>query len=104
MKKVINGKRYDTETAERIGSDSYSSCGDFSYWQEELYRTKRGNWFLAGEGGAMSRYARAIGQNETGGGNAVTPLTQEQALAWLETHASDSDAVEKYFADAIVDA
>ena len=104
MRKVIEGKRYDTETATKVADDSYSNYGDLGYWCEELYHTNKGNWFLAGEGGAMSPYARSVGQNETGGGSAIIPFTRDEALAWLETHASDSDAVEKYFADAIVDA
>ena len=32
MKKIINGKRYDTDTARELASDSYSNYTDFSYW------------------------------------------------------------------------
>ena len=104
MKRVINGKRYDTETAEMVGSNSYSNYGDFQYWCEELYRTNQGNWFVYGEGGAKSKFARAIGQNETAGGNDITPLTRGDALAWLEVHNSGSDALEEYFSDVLEDA
>ena len=104
MKQIVRGLRYDTETAEQIASDSYSNYGDFGYWSEEIYRTKRGNWFLVGEGGAMSPYARAVGQNETRGGSVIIPFTKKEALAWLEAHTSDSDAFEKYFTDVVEDA
>ena len=104
MRQVIDGKRYDTETAEQVGSDSYSHYGDFQYWCEELYRTQKGNWFLYGEGGAKSKFAVAIGQNEIAGGNDITPLTKEEALAWLEDRNTDSDAIEEYFADMVEDA
>ena len=104
MRKVIEGKLYNTETAEMVATDSYSHYGDLGYWSEEIYRTKRGNWFLAGEGGAMSKYAQAIGQNEVGGGSAIIPLTEGEALAWLEDHTSDADTFEKYFSDALEDA
>ena len=104
MKKVIRGLRYDTETATRVGNDSYSNFGDFQYWCEELYRTSTGNWFLYGEGGAKSKFAKAIGQNEIGGGNDITPLTRSDALAWLEAHNSDSDAIAEYFSDMVEDA
>ena len=104
MKKVINGKRYDTETATKVADDSYSNYGDFGYWSEEIYRTKRGNWFLVGEGGAMSPYARAVGQNETRGGSVIIPFTKKEALAWLEAHTSSSEAYEKYFTDIVEDA
>ena len=104
MKKVIEGKRYDTETATKVGSDSYSNYGDLGYWSEELYRTQKGNWFLAGEGGALSKYARSVGQNEVGGGSAIIPLTRGKALSWLEAHTSDSESYEKYFTDVIAEA
>ena len=99
MKKVIDGKVYDTETAEQIASTTFSKYGDLTYWSEKLYRTRKGNWFIAGEGGAMSPYARSIGQNEIGGGSAIIPLTRVKALSWLEAHTPDSEAVEKYFSD-----
>ena len=104
MKQIVKGKKYDTETAEMISTDSYSNYGDLNYWNEEIYRTQKGNWFLAGEGGAMSRYSRAVGQNETGGGSAIIPLTEGEALAWLEAHTSDADTFEKYFSDVLEDA
>ena len=104
MKKVVNGKRYDTETAALVAADSYSNYGDFEYWSEELYRTKRGNWFLCGEGGAMSRYSRSVGQNETGGGSAIIPLAEGEALAWLDDHTENSGAYEEYFINVLEDA
>ena len=104
MEKVINGKRYDTETAEQIAAASYSHYGDSQYWCEGLYRTKKGDWFLVGEGSAMSRYSRAVGQNEVGGGSAITPLTKSDALAWLEDHTEDSEAYEEYFTGIVIEA
>ena len=93
MKKIINGKRYDTETAEMVADDSYSNYGDFGCWSEELYRTKKGNWFLCGEG-----------DDETRDGSVIIPFTKKEALAWLEAHTSDSEAYEEYFADVVEDA
>ena len=45
MKKIINGKMYNTETAEYIGEDSYSNSRDFSYYCDELYRKRMENSF-----------------------------------------------------------
>ena len=104
MRKIINGKCYDTETAKLVGSNSYSHFGEFQYWCEELYRTNQGNWFVYGEGGEKFSYARTVEQNRTSGGNDITPLTKSDALAWLEVHNSDSDAIEEYFADMLEDA
>lgn len=96
MKKVINGKRYDTETAKAVGYDSYSNPSDFSWWCETLYRKNTGEFFLHGEGGPMSRYAVSAGQNEWSGGEMITPLTVEAAQAWAEKHLS-ADEYEKVF-------
>ena len=104
MKKIIRGLRYNTDTAKRVATDSYSNSGDFQYWCEELYRTRKGNWFLYGEGGEKFSYARTVEQNASNGGNDITPLTQEQALAWLEPRTTDPEAIEEYFADVVEDA
>jgi hypothetical protein len=100
-RKVINGKIYDTETAEHLGSDSYGCSGDFDSWAENLYVTKRGNYFLQGRGGARSCYAVSCGNNSVGGGSDIRPLTRVEALAWAEAH--DQDAME-HFADMLEEA
>jgi len=56
MKKIINGKKYDTETATKLGEDCRGYRGDIDFWSEELYRKKTGEFFLYGEGGARSQY------------------------------------------------
>jgi len=91
MNKVIGGMRYDTEAAELLGRDSFSNSGDFNHWVEQLYRTKTGNYFLHGEGGPMSRYARATGQNECSGGEKIIPLTSDEAEDWTEEHLSGDE-------------
>jgi hypothetical protein len=104
MKEIIGGKRYNTETATKIAENS-SRCGrgDFRWFQESLYLTKKGSWFLAGEGYAMSKYAEAAGGNLYGPGEKIIPLDAEGVIAWLEA-AGNIDILEKYFKDAIQDA
>lgn len=86
MKKIINGKVYDTDTAHDMGSDSYGNFRDFSYWSETLYQKRTGEFFLYGEGGPMSRYAETIGQNEWSGGKKIIPLSFSKAREWAEEH------------------
>lgn len=86
MKKIINGKRYDTTTAKEIGCDRYSNPRDFHFWEETLYQKKTGEFFLFGEGGAASKYAESCGQNEWCGGCKIIPLTFETARKWAEEH------------------
>lgn len=87
MKKVINGKVYDTETAKKVAV-WYSSYArnDFHYYEEELYQKKTGEFFLYGEGNAASPYSRRCGQNEWCGGERIEPLTYKQAQEWAEKH------------------
>ena len=86
MKKIIDGKRYDTETATLLGTDSYSNSQDFRHWTEKLYRKRNGEYFLYGEGGPMTRYAQTVGQNEWCGGEKIMPLTVASAREWAEKH------------------
>ena len=104
MKKIIDGKRYDTATALEVASAS-SSCGrgDFRSWEETLYRTPNGNWFVAGEGGPMTKYGRPDGGGMTTGGKGLFPLYPDEAREWLEEE-GETKALETYFADGIEDA
>lgn len=97
MKKVIDGKRYDTNTAKRMAADCYEgSATDFQYWTETLYRKTTGEYFLHGEGGPMSRYAVSCGQNSWSGGEKIIPLTIESAKKWAEDHLN-ADEYEEIF-------
>ena len=90
MKKVIDGKTYNTETAECL-ANWWNGCStaDFGYCLENLYRTKKGTYFIAGEGGAMSKYAQSCGHNSVCGGEGITPLSEFEAREWVEVHANN---------------
>lgn len=94
MKKIINGKLYDTDTAKELGSDSYSNPRDFHYWGETLYQKRTGEFFLYGEGGPMSRYSRSTGDNTWTGGEQIIPLSIGKARQWAEEHLSASEYTE----------
>lgn len=92
MKKVINNAVYDTATAHFIGgvSGGGESPRDFGYWQESLYRTKSGKYFLHGEGHGNSRYGKWTG-NTGGWGEVIRAYTLSEAMAWTAEHL-DGDA------------
>lgn len=95
MKKVIKGKVYDTETAQRLAEyapNPYRS--DFHYFCETLYRKKTGTFFLHGEGNAASKYAISCGQHEWCGGEKIIPLTYAEAQAWAEEHLDGDEYIE----------
>ena len=97
MKKIINGKKYDTDTARFLTSDG-NGRSDFSRCYEELYRKKTGEYFLYGSGGPMSKYSRAIDQNWQSGGEDIIPLTEAKARQWAEIHCT-ADEYEEIFGE-----
>ena len=102
MKKIIDGKLYNTQTAKLLGEDSYSHPGDLAHWSEELYQKRTGEFFLYGWGGPMSRYAQTTGQNEWSSGEQIQPLTAENARQWAEQHLG-ADEYESIFGEIAED-
>lgn len=96
MKKIINGKKYDTDTAKAIGFDT-NCASDFHYWYESLYIKKTGEYFLYGKGGPMSRYCEYIGDCQTSG-EKIIPMTVEEAKEWAEKHLT-ADEYEEIFGE-----
>lgn len=87
MKKIINGKVYDTAKAEHLaGWSNGRSTSDFGCCHENLYRKRTGEMFLHGEGGAASKYSESYGNNEWGWGEKIVPLSYEAASKWAEEH------------------
>lgn len=87
MKKIINGKVYDTEKAQCVGGWSNGQyTSDFSYCSEDLYKKRTGEFFLYGEGGPMSKYAESCGNNSWSGGAKIIPLSYKAAQEWAEEH------------------
>lgn len=96
MKKIINNKIYDTDTALLIGESQYSNRRDFNYIFEGLYRKKTGEFFIHGEGGANTRYAESYGNNSWGAGETIIPVDFDTARKWAEENL-DADDYLKYF-------
>lgn len=94
MKKIIDGKMYNTETAKELGYYQRNSC-TFSRICEILYKTKKGNYFLDGCGGPQSKYAVYDG-NEVCGGEDIIPLSEEAARKWAEQYLEADVYVEEF--------
>jgi hypothetical protein len=84
MKKIINGKKYDTETAKFLASYEHSYRGQFEHYREELYQKRTGEFFLYGIGGPASKYSVQDGLNSWSGGEAISPLSYNEARKWAE--------------------
>ena len=87
MRKIINGKKYDTDTAKCIGCKNNIGCGndkvlsstDYFFWEICLYRKKTGEYFTSYHENARDK-------------EVITPISEEEAMKWCENHLS----VEEY--------
>lgn len=103
MKKIINGKVYDSDKATGIGSwDNGCGYNDFNYVSETLYRKRTGEYFILGGGGAMTKYAVSTGNNSWGGSTKIIPLTYDAANKWAMDHLSANE-YEKEFGEIVED-
>ena len=76
MKKIICKKEYDTETATLIKAYAHGELGDPAGYEEDLYQTPTGLYFLHVGGGEASPYPTED----------IVRLAKTKVNAWLETH------------------
>ena len=88
MRRFVNGMCYDTDKVKAVTGRFTRGIGirDIGFLAETLYKTASGNWFLVGIGGQFTPYC---GVFETPGKEKLFPLTEEDALDWLEAHAQE---------------
>ena len=73
MKKIICKVEYDTEASELISKRTVGSFGDPAGYEETLYKTEGGKFFLYQFGGEASPFAK-----ET-----IKRMSAEKAQEWL---------------------
>ena len=96
MKKIINGKLYNTETAKEVATYSNGYPGsDFRVIDETLYQKRTGEYFLHGEGGPMTRYAKEV-WGGVGYGEEIIPVTEARAKEWILEHCSADTYMELF--------
>ena len=95
MKRIIKNRMYDTDTAKLLATASCSTCSpsDFSYWTEELYRKRNGEFFIYGVGGPSSRYSRRIETNVWTGDSRIVPISYDTAREWAERELSADEYI-----------
>ena len=76
MQKMICKKEYDTETATLVKKYTYSYFGDPAGYEETLYQTPAGLYFLHVLGGETSPYPQED----------ILRLAKAKVNDWLETH------------------
>ena len=76
LNKIICKKTYDTETATLVKKYTYSYFGDPAGYEETLYQTPEGLYFLYVCGGEASPYPTED----------ILRLAKTKVNAWLEQH------------------
>lgn len=69
-KKIINGKMYNTDTTQVIGTwDNGYTRGDFYFEEQTLHKKKTGEYFVYAHGGAYSSFGDSYGGQGCAGEN-----------------------------------
>ena len=76
MKKIICKKEYDTETAALVQKFTYSYYGDPAGYEEILFQTPAGLYFLYVSGGPDSPYPQED----------ILRLAKSKVPDWMENH------------------
>lgn len=88
MRKIINGKAYDTNTATLIGTwANFENGRDFYYVEKRLYfKPRKKEYFLFLDGGSATIYASPK----------IKPLSTQQAKMWAYNNL-DAEVAEQAF-------
>jgi len=81
MKKTINGRKYDSDTAKAVAEFS-TDIGEFTEVIETLHRKRSGEFFLHCMGGPNTIYGEPRGENWRGYGQSIRPMTAAEAEEW----------------------
>ena len=76
MKKIICKKEYDTETATLVKKVTYGYFGDPAGYEEILFQTPEGLYFLYNRGGEASPYPAED----------ITRIAKTKVNEWIENH------------------
>ena len=76
MKKTICKVDYDTETSELVGKVTVGFIGDPAGYEESLYKTEGGKFFLYTNGGEESPYTKED----------IRRIAAAKAEEWLAQH------------------
>lgn len=92
MKKIINGKLYNADTARVICElESNAYVSDFEWHETYLYRTKNGAFFIAGRGNAASIWAEPCCGGGHTNGEGLRVIDDLEARQYMEAADCDVD-------------
>jgi len=97
VKQIIDGKVYNTDTAQMLFDwDNSYYMNDFNYLFEKLFRTRKGTYFLYCHGGALTYCRTRVGNGSTAG-KLIRVLSKEDAFLWCQDRLINPDLVAEHF-------
>ena len=76
MRKDIDGNIYDTQSSTLDKKFTYGAPGDDTGYEETLYITAEGRYFIYTNGGSHSRYTHED----------ITPIERDYVKDWIMSH------------------
>ena len=76
MVKIVGETVYDTQKSTMDKKFTYGAPGDDTGYEETLYITFDGKYFIYTNGGKRSRYTH----------DDITPISREQVKGWIMSH------------------
>lgn len=99
MKKIINGKKYDTETATMLGKVTLGEPRSWHYHEEVLFQKRNGEYFFRLEGTVISRCLEHIFPGIlNASAERIYPTSKRIARQWAEENL-DGDEYEEIFGE-----
>ena len=102
MKKIVGNLLYDTEKATEITHYSNGHTG-YQRYEETLYKTENGRFFLYGAGGPMSPYCVSHDENSFSGSENIIPISGDELFCWL-VEKGEVELAQEYFGKKIKEA
>jgi hypothetical protein len=99
MRKVLNGKIWDTSKATAL-CEIWTGTGikDFKHMDCTLFVTPRSkSFFLAGYGGGLTVFSKTLADGSISGSEGIVPIDADMARRLCEEQDVDVETMEKYF-------
>ena len=86
MKRIKNGRMYDTDDATLVGSYVETNEKESASFTEQLYVKRNGEFFLCVHGGANTIYANVLSVTQRFDGGGIIPIGPMEAYRWVEMY------------------
>lgn len=84
MRKIIKGKLYNTETADKLAN--YVTGEGYDRLRKTLYKTKKGAYFIHYFGGAATSYGKQLSYNLFTSDSGLILVDEDEAKEFIDKY------------------